>query len=263
VEWITGIHWGYWVLFGICAYIFCLPLLLLNFFRIESNPTLQLLDPDELPLPPIVQQHLDAVETDLNDAGFEPVGTLLLPRPLPNACGVLRVYVNRATRESAMATSMFGLVGERVNRHIQYVEFTTRYADGRVFNTLNSKEAGSLPFPSHVSTTRIPWATEVAHLYRLHRTITTEKGPAGPKVLRLDANHDGDVVGYIQSAMREELEYAASAGYLRLIPSGSHYWPTIRGAYLMTWQQLPPFKQLLAAYDRRRVKDLLAQIGAA
>ena len=261
MEWLTGIHWGYWILFAAGVYFVGVPLLILPTFRIEANPTLQIVNPAELPLPGIVQQHLDAVETDLQQSGFAAVETVLLPCPLPNASAVLRVYVNRATQEAAMANSVFGMAGGHVNRHVQYVEFTTRYVDGHVFNTLNSSEPGSFPIPSHVLTVRIPWMTDVRRLHKIHQAITAAKGPAGPKQLRLDATFDGDVLAFIQACMREEMEHARSVGYLQLTASASHYRATLLGAYLMTWRQLPPIKQLLMRRDRRRVEALLREFG--
>jgi hypothetical protein len=264
MEWITSVHWGDWVIIGVAVYFFGTPLLFMPFFRIEAKPTLQLVVPEELLLPSVVQQHLDAVETELDRRGFVNSGTLLVPSAVPSAISVLRIYINRASRVSAMANSVFTInktkYGVHINR-VQYVEFTTRYANGEVFNTLNPKVGGLFPIPPRTLTVRVPWITDVGQLYEIHEAITAAKGPAGPKVLRLDAAYGGDIMAFVQGCACEELEQASAAGYLKLLTSGSHYRPTIYGAYRMTWKQLSPIRQLLARLDRRRAESLFREIG--
>jgi hypothetical protein len=152
--------------------------------------------------------------------------------------------------------------GEQV-RHQPYVEFTTRYHDGQVFNTHNSAAAGSFPPAPQTLTTRVPWIQDVTKAYRVHDAITTAKSGGARKVLRLDESFAGNEIAFLQAAMKEELQNAAEAGYLRLRRDGMAYVTTVRGAYLMAWKELPPIKQCLAWRSRARTKQLLREVGVS
>jgi hypothetical protein len=254
--------WMYLLLFCVCGYVFALPLLIWATFKHEANPTLQTVDPDELPLPAVVQQHFDAAHPALEEAGFAPEGTLLLPQNMPNVRCLLRMYVNRAAKQSAMVTSIFGLIGEQGCSHVKYVEFCTRYMDGSEINTSNASTGGGAFPPNPTSQmVHIPWIENVGQLYRIHQLLAAFKPPSAQRVVRLESTYDGNLPVYVAGCMRDELEYARQTGYLRLTSGGDEYRATFKGAYLMTWKQLPPFKSLVMYARRKRAENLLASIG--
>jgi len=258
---------SWWVLIpGLVALFYlAIPLLIWKTMRLEATPTIQRIDPAELPLPSDVQQHLDAVYAQLRGLGFESRSTLLLPSATPNVISLLRVFVNPTQKCSAMANSMISRTktenGEQV-RHHPYVEFTTRYQDGQIFNTHNSAAGGSFPPAPQTQTTRVPWILDVTKVCRIHDAITTAKCGGARKVLRLDESFAGDEIAYLQACMKEEFENATKAGYLWLRRNGTAYLATVRGAYLMTWKELPPIKQWLAWQRRAQAERLLREVGA-
>jgi hypothetical protein len=204
------------------------PLLIWKTFRVEKTPKINPIEPAELPLPTAAQQHLDAVDAELRGLGFESRATLLLPSTTPTVISLLRVFVHRKEKCSAMANSMISRVktnaGERV-RHHPYVEFTTRYQDGQVFNTHNSAAAGSFPPAPQTRTTRLPWIQDITKVYRIHDAITIAKGGSSRKVLRLDESFAGDEVAFLQACMKEELQHASEA-QLHLAQAG---WRRVSG----------------------------------
>jgi hypothetical protein len=240
------------------------PLMMSAIFRFEAKPTINLIDPVEVPLPAIVQDHFDHVETELVRRGFEDRGTVLLPSAVPNITTIARIYTNRSVAISAMATSMFSMpkptASPRV-RHVPYLQFTTRYEGGEVFTTYNARIAGSFPRQPTTLKVRVPWITDVGQLYEIHTAITNARAGRGRKRLLLDEVYGGDVAAFGQGVMREEMEQAADAGYLRLTRDGTQYVKTLRGAYMMVWKQMPPIKQLLARRERRQVEQILREVG--
>jgi len=98
---------------------------------------------------------------------------------------------------------------------------------------------------------------------RGHDAITTPKSGGARKVLRLDESFGGDEIAFLQACMKEEFQNATNAGYLRLQRDDTTYLATVRGAYLMTWKELPPIKQWLAWRARVRTKRLLREVGTA
>jgi hypothetical protein len=254
-----------WVILALVALFYlAIPLLIWKTFRIEKTATIRRIDPADLPLPSEVQQHLDAVGDELSRLGFESRGTLLLPSATPNVISLLRIFVNRSDKVSAMANSIITTVKTKVAEHVRhqpYVEFTTRYVDGKIFNTLNSEAASSFPPPSQTLTTRVPWIKDVTKLYQAHDAISAARSGGVRKILRLDESFAGDEVAFLQSCMKEELQRATEAGYLRRSPGNTHYVATLSGAYLMTWKELPPMKQFLARRSRGRTERLLGEVG--
>jgi hypothetical protein len=153
------------------------------------------------------------------------------------------------------------LANEQWNLQTQYEEFSTRFQSGRVINTGNPQTISAFPVRDNCVTTHIPWISDSLELYRVHQAIAAAKGDGTPPVLRLDTQFRGDVAAYGSAVMREELEAASEAGYLRLTGDGGHFRPTLKGAYLMTWKQLPPFKGLYVRSRLRRVRRFLNELG--
>jgi hypothetical protein len=240
------------------------PLMMSAAFHLEANPTINVIDPVEVPLPPVVQDHFSQVDAELHRRGFEDRGTSLLPSAAPNVTTFVRSYTNGSARISAMTTSMFWMMKTKPAagiKHVAYVAFTTRYEGGEVFTTHNARIPGSFPRQPQTLKVRIPWIADVGQLYDVHLAITNAKASRGRKRLLLDHVYGGDVAAYAQGVMREEMEQAADAGYLRLTRDGTQYVKPLRGAYLMAWKQMPPIKQLLARRDRRRVQPILHEVG--
>jgi hypothetical protein len=258
-------HWGWWSLLAIPAiYYLALPIMPLLTLRSEAEPQIAPVEHEIFTLPQIVQDHFDAVDAELTNRGFTTAGSFILPSPTTNVLSILRVYVNRATRISAIANSMYCVVKTKYGttvRQLNYVEFTTRFASGEVFNTLNSKEAGSFPPQPKTITIRIPWIKSAGQLGNAHDAILAAKGPGGQRILRVDSEFGGDVPAFLQTCMQEELENARNCGYMRLESAGTHYRLTFIGGYLMAWKLLFPWKQMLAWRNRRRVKRLLHEVG--
>jgi hypothetical protein len=256
--------WWLILLPGAVALVYLgLPLLTWKLNRFEETPTIQRIDPNDLPLPTDVRQHLDKVEADLLGIGFESRSTLLLPSAAPNVISILRVFVNPLSKVSAMANSMITTTkspdGDQV-QHVPYVEFTTRYDNGQVFNTLNASAASSFPPAEQSLTSRVHWVQDAIAVHMIHHLITASRG-SGRRVLRLDHAFAGDEIAYLQACMKEEFEHGTNAGYLQLGTDGASYRPTLRGACFMTWKLLPPFKQWRAWRDRARVEGILRDSG--
>jgi hypothetical protein len=258
----------WWLLIPAPVMLFYLgiPLLIWKAHRFEETPTIQRIDPGTLPLPADVQQYLDFVATDLQKIGFESRATLLLPSATPHVISLLRMFVNPTEKCSAMANSMIATIktseGDRVN-HQPYVEFTTRFDDGKVFNTNNSSLLSSFPPAPKVLTTRAPWVPDPTMLHIAHDLITRSRSDGARRVVRLDEAFGGDEVAYLQACMKEEYEHATKIGYMRLGLGETFYRPTLRGAYLMTWKELPPFKQWRARRARAQAERIMEDAGVS
>jgi hypothetical protein len=242
------------------AYVFGVPLLILATFWHEANPVVEAVDPDES-LPSAVREHLDHVRDCLVAVGFEPQKTCLLPQAMADVRSLLTVFANRPQKQTAAAVTIFSFVNNQWSLRMQYVEFSTRFRSGRVINTGNPQVVGAFPVRESCVTTHIPWISDPLLLYHVHEVIVAAKGDGGERELRLDTHYRGDPLAFINGGLRDELEAARDAGYLRLTADGGHYRTTLKGAYLMTWKQLPPFKGLFVRNRHRQVKRFLSELS--
>ncbi len=253
-------NWAFFFAGVVIIYLGGLPLLILFTLKHDAHPTIEPVDPEATPLPTEVAEHLDSAELTLQQVGFEPLGMFFLPHQVPKATAILAFFLNRSTNDSAMAVTVYGgAVGHW--QVVHYVAFSTRYRGGLLIDTGNQGVVGAFPTPPNTLATHIPWITDPHVLFEIHRAITTANGSGAPKELELDTKYGGDVPACLVGGMREELENAVGDGYLRLDAAGMHYRPTIKGAYLMTWQQLQPFKYFVAKARDRKARRMLAEVG--
>jgi hypothetical protein len=260
---LVGNDWIVWLALAATVYVFGTPLLILMTFRYEACPTVEVLDLDPHdPLPALVQEHLDLVQDQLTPLGFQAEGIFFLPRAARNVRTLFALYVNRSTQERAMAVTIYGRT-KNGWRHLQFVEFNTRYTNGRDINTNNTNEIGAFKTSSTTLSTRIRWIADPVKLCNIHRAISLARGEAAPKELRLDTWSHGDASAHVANMLRESLEGARQSGYLRLSADGTHYRATFKGAYLMTWRILQPFKWCLLYNRDRQAKRLMAELGIA
>jgi hypothetical protein len=227
----------------------------------------QKLDPDLVPFPPDhpslpadVAQHFREATRQLVEAGFEVLTGFGLPRQTPRVRAVLILFANRVTKEAAMATAMYGDLPDGPQLQTAYVEIISLFRDGALVQTNNSRVLGAFPKRPGVFTTQFPQVHNIARLVTLHRALVERYGGVGEKRLRLDEEFHGDARAYLAACMREELERQVPNGYMFLSESEGLFRPTWKGAFLMTWKQLFPFKQLREAYRDRRAKQLVAEI---
>ncbi|MGD9721262.1 MAG: hypothetical protein AB7U76_08540 [Pirellulales bacterium] len=256
----TASNWPIVVAALAAAYILGLPLLILVGMKNDAHPAVEEIDPAADSLPTKIAEHFESAETALQQVGFESEGIFFLPRQVPNAQVIGQLFVNRATFETASAIAI--QAGPENNRRlVRYISFVTRYRDGHSIITGNPAEVSAFPVPPKNITTHVPWLQDALELYEVHQAISAAKGSSAPRTIRLFDEFGGDPLAYIAGTIREELDFAAADGYVQLNAAGTCFRATIKGAYLMTWKQLQPFKFFVHRARDRRSNRMLAEVG--
>src|SRR5439155_9841909 len=142
----------------------------------------------------------------------------------------------------------------------KYLEFSTKMADGMAIMTNNSTTVGSFKKTPTADSLYAGMVQEPARLYRLHvyrESILTKRGaarfmPAAGEELNMFAE------GYEYSIRRQ-----VGTGYFRDDGGSGVYCPSLRGAFAMTWAQLPPMNAMRAAKEKSRAEDQLQAVAAA
>jgi hypothetical protein len=246
----------WWVLGFVCVFYLGTPLLVLFSQKLTAQPELKPLEMHTLE--PVLAAFLMDRTNDLYALGYDEPVLLSMPNGAPGVKAYLITLVNRPAGDKAMVTAM---VGEAAGTKMQtsYVEFSTRYDDDSVADTLNSSEIGAFAPGEKTIRTQTPSITDLGELYRLHQFVMKKHYAGKRKVLP----EPGRMVEYLhEKAFRHSYEEQVSRGILKLEAGGQHYWPTVRGAYQMTWALLPPMKWYWMAKMKRQEQAILAELGA-
>jgi hypothetical protein len=218
------------------------------------------IDPRTQPLPDEVRRYFHDAYMALTGDGFELAGTMFLPDVVPNVRTLLALYVNRTTSDMAMSTFLLAEGGIE-SLKAKYVEFVTRFSDGAVVQTNNTREIGSFkPLPQEY-TTQFWDIEDTSRLYQLHRFLAQKHGGARSPVCRVDSEFGGNAVQYVQRAvLNESFAEQVSTGYLARAPEG--FRATIPGALIMAWQELWPLKALRRQHRKRQAQQVLDEFEA-
>lgn len=268
-----------WGGIGIVVWTMGLPLLILFTFRAQAQPTLEVVT-DDGDLPQDVGTFLEAIGQELSELGFETVETMFLPQMVNNVTTIVRLYLHPNNEDMAMAVTAYARQENRWKVQSQYVEFSSRSDDGREFSTRNNKVVGAFPIPDHVTTVIYHRAASMEQLYQAHLAVMRVRGVIS-KTLRLYDEFAGIAPEYVARGVIEELERAREQGYLRYAdvnPSEASspasnpyqvatataqpaYVATLKGAYLMAWNELWPLKPLNLLRHLSRSKHILREAG--
>jgi len=249
------------ILLGIALFVYGgLPLLIYLTFKNEAKATLQPFAPQDQTLPHLVREHFKNACDELMPLGFEYIAGMRLPQMADNVMAILIVLVNREAGDAAAAISIYAKSDEVWDLQTSYVEYSTRFRSGITINTQNSTALSAFPPAEDSLNHRFPTVRDARQLYEIHQRLMSTRS-ADVKVMRLDEEFHGDAVAFVRTALHVEMLEAAKAGYLYLTSDEKHFRATVKGAWLMTWKELFPFKQIRRALSDRKAKQQLAELG--
>jgi hypothetical protein len=249
------------VLAGLLLFPYLLGPIVIRFtLRQAAEPKLDPFDANDPHLPPEVARHFRRVAEALGPLGFDVVQALALPDQTPRVKAVVLLLANRAGADAALATVMYADTPEGTTLQTAYVEIVTRFRDGSVVQTNNSEVLSAFPKGPEKISTQFPTVRAADRLYRLHRALVERHGSPAGKILRLDADFKGDAVAYVTAAIVEELEEQIGTGFMYPSDDRTVYRPTWKGAWLMTWGQLWPFKAIRRQRRDHKARRLLAEL---
>jgi hypothetical protein len=215
--------------------------------------------PDATALPRHIADYFANAESALTRLGFRCLGGIALPDPLPNVKAIVTLYVHPMHRDSAMITFIYGVQANVLPPlQLRYVEFISRFDDEtvRLVQTNNTDNSGSFPAKPSDLTFRFSHINDIEHLYRLHQKLVAQHGPSSRKVVRALDEFHGDLVRYLNAILVEAYREQEQSGYVAYDAINRQWRPTFRGAGLMAWRELPPWKQFSTMRLRQLGKNL-------
>jgi hypothetical protein len=231
------------------------PLIGLSSKKIRPQVEQEAIEPEEFPAQLAV--YFEAQASALEPLGFHRVAYFRMPKSGPghNYCILM---LNRETGDSAMVSAIMEVAGgvERVST--QYLEFSTRYPDGRLFDTLNSSSLSIFARVASETKTRVPSVTDPRQLYALHRFVIARANVAGRPVT-FDQSTAAD---HLNAERRETLTAQVRSGRFYWNTADDTYRRTLKGAYLMTWSLMWPISIFRRRAMERRAGQILREFRA-
>ncbi|NIM47986.1 MAG: hypothetical protein GTN78_00290, partial [Gemmatimonadales bacterium] len=224
---------------------------------VSARPALAAYDPGrhEMPhdLARAYRENIDA----LTSVGFQVAADLYQQGWVKNVNLRAALLESADGDEKAVVAAMHAATG-RPRVAVSYVEFVTKFADGRKLLVNNSPQMGVYAPVAGRTLAQFLDVRDPARLRRIHQSLVRRH--VGPSQT-MPADHRGDPAGFLSEAMVRELQEQVSTGYLWLDQDAGVFRPTLRGALLMTWKLLPPVSNLRKARLRYRANQILRELG--
>lgn len=240
----------------VLAYYLLFPLLILSQQRFPARPKMTELDMENLDedQAAFIMSRTRAVI----DLGFDEPTMVEMHDAAPLVSTYLIMLVNRQTGDKAMATVMVGR--GPVPEQTAYLEFSTRFETGEVFDTHNASTLGAFPPGPQSVRTQVPTVTDPAELFDLHTFMMDKHQIASKKFVYAP----GEALDYLtRYAFIKSYDEQVARGWLWHEPVTDTYRLTVKGAYLIVWGLQQPFKALRHLAMRRRASLALKEFHQA
>ena len=229
------------------------PMLVRTLTRWPAHPEIDPYEPKDEVLPAQIGTFFEDVATALAREGYAHETWLIQRGMVQHTVSRMRVFVNEREQATAIA---YAIISDdpRASQFVSYLDVITHRRDGRHRLTNNAPRPSPYPPVPQRELEMFPQVRDPARLARLHRALCARDGRPAP----LPEEFRQDTKRFAADAVRRELMYQVTTGYLALDDMGEHLRPTMRGATLMTWKMLPPTSWIVAWRIRRRAESLLA-----
>ena len=206
-------------------------------------------------LPPEFVKYLEEIWPGLKADGFQ-IGAYLRQHE-DTVTAYLALFVNHTAEDLALAGAWYGKVNGTDQLQTMHLEFSTDFVDGSEVSTNNNTQAGVFARVPQKQVLKFPSVREPRMLYRVHGEMIRKFGQASKAALPAA----GEEAAALSQGMVTEYEQQCKAGLLYLDHRTGTYRPTWKGAFLMTWRQLFPLKQLEQARAQHTARAILTSLG--
>ena len=196
-------------------------------------------------------------EAALIGTGFSKVGEYFQTGFMQNLTTRVALFECPEHRQYALVVGMY-MNTDEAKLIANYVEMVARFKDGRSLAVNNSPVLGSYGPVAGKTVEQFPEVRDPRRLVRLHRALMEQMG-ARDELKELEPGIDG--AKFLVESMLREFEQQLNTGYLRFDAAANAYRPTVKGAILMTWKQVPPVSTIRMKRVRRRAAELVVALG--
>jgi hypothetical protein len=240
----------------VAAYYLGAPMVIRFQQRYPAHPELTALDFENLD--PSLAKFLMSRTKALFALGFDEPTLIQIPDPAPGVTAYLIMVINRQTGDKAMVTALVGHGPPEMR--VLYLEFSTRFETGELFDTLNSAELNAFPPGPMTVRTQVPQVDDPETLYELHTYVMSKHDVRSKKVLY----EPNEALDYLtRYAFVKTYDEQVARGWLYYDEAQDVYGLTMKGAYLISWGLMQPFKALRNAALRSKARSVLQEFYQA
>ena len=223
----------------------------------NASPSFETFDPQAHCVPESMAVAIGESESALLASGFIRVGDYFQSGFMQNMTARVGLFARASSRQQAIVVGMY-MNNEPAKIIAHYVEILAKYSDGRTLLVNNSPMLGSYAPVAGKTVEQFPDVRDPRRLVRLHERLMEEMGALGD-TKEFEPGIDG--AAYLAEGLVRELDQQLPTGYLRVDAAANAYRPTIKGALLMTWAQVPPISTIRMKRVRRRAAQLIERLG--
>jgi hypothetical protein len=233
---------AFWYPVGIVGLLYVgAPALVYGTLALNARPTLE---PRVIrTLPPAAAAYFAETAPGFAACGFRVAAHVHIADMMRGQQSTVTLWLHDAAGQQATAVVMGN--GKR------YCEFMTKFSRGPAVLTNNSNDLGGFKRVRTKDTAAAPWLDDLADLYRLHLYREILFTPTDPTRYLPAKGHE---LASFMDGLEFDLERQVHAGYFRRGRTPNEYRPSLVGAFMMTWKELPPMKQIRRPRVHRRVR---------
>jgi hypothetical protein len=204
------------------------------------------------------RRYLSRSAETLEREGFEAGEPMLYPGPTRSTFSVAMLMLHTMTEDCALISVTFSGNPQGASSKAMYTEFGTFFADGSAILTNNAPLASAFAPVASRDVLRCPGVVSLSLLFKIHRA----RVESSPKVNEPRLVPDEDAPEeFVPTMIQRELESQVGAGYMQRDDAAGVYRPTLKGAFLMVWAELPPMKQIRTTRESNRTAERLRLLG--
>lgn len=209
-------------------------------------------------LPSSVEKYFVSAGENLKLLGFEHRVDAISLDYGPSLRVFIRFFVE--TRRSILATCTSILPDGAKTPVGNFLEFNSRFSDGREVSTHNSDLFGAPIEPRQKTILALPFVKETAVLFGIHNQILDRLHLKEKKSLIPDAGAEFD---FLVKSFKEDLIRQMNLGCLEFDQATNCYRPTWAGAFLMGWYSMWPITSIRRLLHRLKAKIKIKALNKA
>ena len=229
------------------------PVLVYRRQRQSPRPSFEPFDSKQHAVLPELQGFMGQNVASLERAGFKVVADLFRT---DRATRMRVILMDTPAQDLALLLGVSPVL--RPERGACSVELVARFDGDRSLTVQNSPIPGAFAPVAGRDKARFRTVRDPARLYRIYQALLARRYGAAR---RAAPDYRTDPAGFLAAAMSRELRQQVDTGYFRLDTTADVYRPTWKGAWLMCWKLLQPFRDIREWLSDRRARALLRELG--
>ena len=220
--------------------------------RQSARPTLEPFDQARHLLTPQLASAIQQNVASLERAGYHVVADLFRSE------GATRMRVILMDCGAADLALVVGVSpAQKPERGVCTVELVARFDANRSVTVQNTPIPGAFAPVAGRDKERFRNERDPGRLVRIFEALVAHRYGA---LRRVPADYRNDPDGFLAASMARELRQQVDTGYFQLDTAADAYRPTWKGAWLMCWKLLQPFRDIREWRSDRRASALLREL---